>query len=53
MIFREGAGGPFIIGAEQGCGSPAGKRKADMEYSILVNWLNLADDYNPLALTGQ
>lgn len=39
MISGEGAGGPFIIGAEQHCSSLAGKREVetDMENSILVN----------------
>lgn len=38
MISREGAGGPFITGAEQRCGVPAGKSEVeiDLEYSILA-----------------
>lgn len=38
MISREGATGPFIIGAVQRCSTPAGKVRGveiDMEYSIL------------------
>ncbi len=53
MISGEGALGPFIIGAEQHSSTPEGKREVeiDMEYSILVNRLNLADDSEAISIS--